>query len=190
MDPHQANLQPHLLLNSRLRFNSFSTFLGVTFDCTLSFFKHASSLNAKFFPHLKALRCISVSSRGPSKQTLSLLYKAFLRPLFTYASPGWFPFLSVTNITKSERLHRVANRAISGHRLPSFLIPLPLSEAPLTFLRITLTHFARSFYERALRPPTFFPISGLARHGVKPRLQIFLESFGVHSPVHAFFYFT
>ena len=39
VDPHQANLQPNLLLlNSRLRFNPTPTFLGVTFDRTLSFF--------------------------------------------------------------------------------------------------------------------------------------------------------
>ena len=95
VDPHQANLQPNLLLlGSCLRFNPTLTFLGVTFDRTLSFSKHASLL--KSFPHLKALRCISASSWGPSKESLSLLYKAFLRSLLTYASPGWCPFLSAT----------------------------------------------------------------------------------------------
>ena len=75
VDPHQANLQPNLLLlGSRLRFNPTPTFLGVTFDRTLSFSKHVSSLKAKFFPRLKALCCISVSSWGPSKESLSLLY--------------------------------------------------------------------------------------------------------------------
>ena len=60
------NLQPNLLsLGSRLRFNPTPTFLGVTFDRTLSFSKHASSLKAKFFPRLKALCCISASSWGP-----------------------------------------------------------------------------------------------------------------------------
>ena len=50
VDPQQANLQPHfLLLNSRLRFNRTQTFLGATFDRTLSFSKHVSSLRAKFF---------------------------------------------------------------------------------------------------------------------------------------------
>ena len=78
------------------------TFLGVTFDRTLSFSKHVSSLKAKLFPRLKALRCISASSWGPSKESLSLLYKSFLRSLLTYASPGWFPFLSATNITKLD----------------------------------------------------------------------------------------
>ena len=170
VDPHQANLQPNLLLlGSRLRFNPTPTFLWVTFDRTLSFSKHVSSLKAKFFPRLKALRCISASSWGPSKESFSLLYKAFLRPLLTYASPGWFPFLSATNTTKLERLHRVTSRAITGC-LSSTPISLLLSEASLPPLGVTLTHFTLLSYERALRLPTSFPISGLAKLGVRPRL--------------------
>ena len=96
VDPHQANLQPNLLLlGSRLRFNPTPTFLGVTFDRTLSFTKHVSLLKAKFFPRLKALRCISASSWGPSKESLSFLYKSFLRSLLIYVSAGWFPFLTL-----------------------------------------------------------------------------------------------
>ena len=170
VDPHLVNLQPNLLLlGSRLHFNPTPTFLGITFDRTLSFSKHVSSLKAKFFPRLKALRCISASSWGPSKESLSLLYKSFLRSLLTYASPGWFPFLSATNLTKLERLHRAATRAITGC-LSSCSIPLLLSEASLPPLRVTLTHFTLLSYERALRLPISFPISGLARLGVKPRL--------------------
>ena len=158
MDPHQANLHPNLFLfGSRLRFNPTPTFLGVTFDRTLSF-----SLKTKFFPRLKALRCISASSWGPSKESLSLLYKSFLRSLLTYASPGWFPFLSATNFTKLERLHRAANRAITGC-LSSSPIRLLLTEASLPPLRVTLTHFTLFSDERALRLPTSFLISGLAR---------------------------
>ena len=145
------------------------TFFWVPFNRTLSFSKHVSSLKAKFFPCLKALRCISVSSWGPSKESLSVLYKSFLRPLLTYASPGWFPFLSATNITKLERLHRAASRAITSC-LSSFPIPLLPSKTSLRPQRVTLTHFTLSSYEWALCLPTSFPISGLARLGVKPRL--------------------
>ena len=68
--PHQANLQPNLfLLGSRLRFNPTPTFVEVTFDRTLFFSKHVSSLKAKFFPRLKALHCISASSWGPGAVT-------------------------------------------------------------------------------------------------------------------------
>ena len=91
VDPHQANLQPNLLLlGSRLRFNTTPTFLGVTFDRILSFSKHVSSLKTKFFPRLTTLRCISACSWGPSKESLCVLYKSILRPLLTYASFGCF----------------------------------------------------------------------------------------------------
>ena len=63
----------------------------------------------------------------------------------------------------------MASRAITGC-LSSSPIPLLFSEASLPPLRVTLTHFTISSYERALRLPTSFPISGLARLGVKPRL--------------------
>ena len=109
------------------------------------------------------------SSWVPSKESLSLLYKSFLPSFFTYASPRWFLFLSATNFTKLKRFHRAASRAITGC-LSSSPIPLLLSEASLPPLRVTLTHFTLISYERALRLPTFFPISGLARLGVKPRL--------------------
>ena len=49
-------------------------------------------------------------------------------------------------------------------------IPLLLTEASLPPLRVTLTHFTLFSHERALRLPTSFSISGLARLGVKPRL--------------------
>ena len=170
VDPHQANLQLNLLLlGSRLRFNPTPSFLGVTFDRTLSFSKHVSSLKAKFFSRLKALRCISASSWGPSKESLSLLCKSFLRPLLNYASPEWFRFLSAINFTKLKRLHRAASCAITSC-LSSSPIPLLLSEASLPPLRFTLTHFTLFSYERALRLQTSFPISGLARLRVKPRL--------------------
>ena len=83
--------------------------------------------------------------------------------------PDVFLFLSVTNFTKLERLHRAASRAITGC-LSSSPIPLFLSEVFLPLLRVTLTHFTLSSYERAFCLPTSFPISGLARLGVKPRL--------------------
>ena len=141
----------------------------ITFDHTLSFSKHVSSLKAKFFPRLKALRCISVTSWGPYKESLFLLYKAFLRPLHIYFSPGWLPFLIVTNVTKLERLHRAASCATIGY-LSSSPMPLLLFEASLPSLRVTLAHFTLSSCKWALRHPTSFPISGLVRLGVKPRL--------------------
>ena len=93
-----------------------------------------SLLKAKFFPRLKALRCISASSWGHSKESLSLLYKSFLRPLLTYALPRWFPLLNITNITELERLNQAASRAITGC-LSSSSIPLLFSEVCLPLFK-------------------------------------------------------
>ena len=60
------------------------------------------------------------------------------------------------------------------HWLP-LVLPYPTSSlrgffTPPPPLPVTLIHFTLLSYERALRLPISFPISGLARPGVKPRL--------------------
>ena len=127
--------------------SSASILLHLRLYCFLS--KRVSLLKAKLFPRLKALRYISVSSWGPSKLGLYLLYKACFRPLFSYSSPGWFPFFSVTNIITLEHLEYMNSCTITGC-LSFSPIPHFLSEASLPSLWITLTHFALSFCERAL----------------------------------------
>ena len=145
VDPHQANL---LLLGFRLRFNLTPTFFGVTFDRTLSLFKHVSSLKAKFF-HVSRPYAVSLLPHGAPLRSPSLFcIKLFFGPLSLTLHSDGFLFLSITNFTKLERLHRAASRAITGC-LSSSPIPLLLTEASLPPLRVTLTHF------------TFFPMSGL-----------------------------
>ena len=82
VDYHQANL----------RFNRTPTFLGVTFDRTLSFSKHVSSLKAKFFPRLKALRCISASSWAPLRSPSLFCIKLFFGPFSLILHPDGFLF--------------------------------------------------------------------------------------------------
>ena len=163
VNPHQSNLQPNLLLlGCRLRFNQTPTFLGVTFDRTLSFSKHVSSLKTKFFPRLKALCCISASSWGPSKESLSVLYKSFLRPLLTYASPRWFPFLSATNSTKLER------PAISLFFSYYLTLVLFSSTRPLLHLFSYLKLCGRSGRNCLLFPPRFIRLQWVPGHSFLP----------------------
>ena len=153
--------QPRLT-QLRLRFNSTSTFLGVTSNCTFSFTKHVSLLKAKFFSCYMAY-AVSLLPHGAPPKSLSLFcIKLFFGPF----SLRWFPFFSVTNISKLEHLHQAASCAIIGC-FSSSSIPLLFSKASLPPLQVTLTHFTFSSYERALCLPTSFSISGLARQGVK-----------------------
>ena len=118
VDPHQANFHPNLLLlSSRLRFNPTPTFLGVTFDCTLSFSKHVSSLKAKFFLLLKALCCMCPSSwaslRSPSLFCINLSFGSFSR------------FIRMVSFPKRYQYHQIGTPPPSDqsrhHRLPLVL---------------------------------------------------------------------
>ena len=150
--------------------NPHPTFLGITFDRTFSFKHHVLSLRKKFHSRFRAFRSIASASWGPSKESLCTLYKAFIRPILTYASPGWFPFSSPTHITSLERMHRSSCGVITGCLL-STPIPLLHIEALLPPLRVTLTHQSLSFFERALRLPSTFPIASLANSNPRTRLK-------------------
>ena len=171
LDPYQSRIQPSLhILNTPLKFNPRPTFLGVTFDRTLSFKYHVLSLRKKFLSRFRAFRSIASASWGPSKESLCTLYKPFIRPILTFASPGWFPFSFPTHITSVERMHRSSCRVITGC-LSSTPIPLLHIEALLPPLRVTLTHQSLSFFERALRLPPTFPIASLANSNPRTRLK-------------------
>ena len=154
LDPYQSRIQPSLyILNTPLKFNPHSTFLSVTFDRTLSFKHHVLSLRKKFRSRFRAFCSIASASWGPSKESLCTLYKAFIHPILTCASPEWFPFSSPTHISSVERMYRSSCRVITGY-LSSTPIPLLHIEAFLPPLRVTLTHQYLSFVERALRLPS------------------------------------
>ena len=169
-DPHQATFQPRLnLLGFPLLFNPTPKFLGVTFDQTLSFGAHVQSLCSKFYSRHKALRSIATASWGPTKESLSLLYKAFVRLVLTYASPGWFPLLCNTATNHLEVLHRAACRFITGclSSTPSSLLLLQLPP-----LKLTLEHQTLYSFERGLRlPPDFSSLYALAIRNVPCRLK-------------------
>ena len=147
---------PAVLLGIGLSFHPAPKFRGVTFDRTLSFGAHVQSLCSKFYPRHKALRSIATASWGPTKESLSLLYNAFVRAVLTYASPGWFPFLCNTSTNHLEVLHRDACRVITGcfSSTPSSEL---LLEAQLRPLKLTSEHQALSSFERALRLPQTSP---------------------------------
>ena len=114
---------------------------------------------------------MATASWDPTKESLSLLYKAFVQSVLTYASPGWFPFLCDTATNHLEVLHRAACRVITGclSSTPSSLL---LLEAQLPPLKLTLEHQALSSFERALRlPPDFSSLNALATRNVPCRLK-------------------
>ena len=110
-------------------------------------------------------------------------------PCTTIFLPGWFPFLSVISIIKLQCLHQAASCAISGCLSSS---PIPL------FLRgfsTSPTSHSDSFHSfilwaGSLSPNFLFHFRFGQTWSEAKTLQIVLESFCIHSPVHASFYFS
>ena len=170
LDPYQSRIQPSLyILNTPLKFNLHSTFLGITFDRILSFKHHVLPLRKKFHSRFRAFCSIPSASWGPSKESLCTLYKAFIRPILTYASPSWFFFSSSNHIITVERMDRSSCRVITGC-LSFTPIPLLHIEALLPPLRVTLTHQSLSF-DRVLRLSSTFPLDSLANSNPRIRLK-------------------
>ena len=113
-------------------------------------------------------RVLKGFSWGPSKKSLSLFCKKLFFGPFSR-------FTRIVSFPKHYQFHqigmppRAASCAISGC-LSSSPIPLLLSKTSLPPLGVTMTYFTLFSYERALRLPTSFAISGLVRLGVKTRL--------------------
>ena len=116
VDSYQANLQSHLFLsNSRLLFNPTPTFLVVTFDRSLSFSNYVFSLKTKFFPCLKVLCCISVSSWGPSLFCVKLFF-GFLSLML---HPNGFLFLALSTLSNWNTFtERLVAPPLAASRLP------------------------------------------------------------------------
>ena len=94
VDPHQANLQPNLLLfNSRFLFNSTLTFLGYTFHRTLFFSNHVFSIKASLVSKPSA---VTLLPHGAPLRSPSLFCtKLFFEPFSLRFYPDGFLFLAL-----------------------------------------------------------------------------------------------
>ena len=125
MDPHQPPLTQLLYFfkqSSPLQLSLVSRSIA------LSFTNYVSLLKARFIlmsrPYAVCLLPHGVPLRSPSLFRMNF----FFVPLLTFASSGWFPFLSVANITKLERFtKRVVAPSPAAYRLPLSLFTSPTS---------------------------------------------------------------
>ena len=137
LEPYQSRIQPSLyILNTPPKFNPHPTFLGVTFDRTLS--------NIMSYPYEKIFTADSVLSAllplppgahqwNPCVPYIKILFAPSLPML-----PQVVFFSSPTHIISVERMHRSSCRVITGY-LSSTSIPLFRIEALLPPLGVNLT---------------------------------------------------
>ena len=85
------------------------TLLGVTFDPTLCFHKHAAATARKAAARVNIIRALAHTSFGKDKECLIETFKQLVRPIFDYAAPIVFPNYSAKSI---ELLQKIQNRCL------------------------------------------------------------------------------
>ncbi len=114
-DPHEYGYHPSLRLqNEPLPLEQYPTVLGVKFDPKFTFNRHVDNICARAKRRLNILKALTTTSWGQQKETLGLLYRTVIRPLFNYACPVWFPTITATNVNKMQLIQNHACRIITG----------------------------------------------------------------------------
>jgi hypothetical protein len=125
--------------------------LGLTLDPKLTFTPHTQLINQKARNRLNSLKALAAHSWGQDQETLTLVYKQYVRSLLEYAAPAWHPSLSVSNLTKLQTTQNQALRIITGCTL---MTPIPHlhSETKVLPLDIHSNMIGTQFYAKISDP--------------------------------------
>ena len=89
--------------------NNDKNILGVTIDRDWTFRQHTQDINAKAKSRLHVM-----ALSATSKESLTALYKQFVRPVLTYASSVWQPDLTQSHMQVLQRTQNSALRIATG----------------------------------------------------------------------------
>ena len=113
--PKEASWSPSLTLNGQpFRVNKTPTFLGVTFDRTLTFRPQVEAVKSKTLGRIKNLSSLASKEWGWDRSYLTRVYKATIGSVLHYCGAAWQPWLANTNRQILERVNNRALRSITG----------------------------------------------------------------------------
>ena len=102
------------LMGQTIPVNNDKNILGVTIDRGWTFRQHTQDINAKAKSRLNVMKALAATSFGHSKESLTALYKQFVRPVLTYASSVWQPDLAQSHMQVLQRTQNSALRIATG----------------------------------------------------------------------------
>ena len=88
--------------------------LGVTLDRSTTFKPHVQEVSARARSRLNVLRAVAGTTYGNSKESVTALYKQYVRPVMEYACPAWTPGLARIHHDTLQRTQNAALRIATG----------------------------------------------------------------------------
>ena len=111
----EFRLEPQVsLLGSPIPVHPTTKILGVTLDRGLTFRQHISEVTARARSRLGVMKALSSTTFGQSQESLTALYKQYVRPVLSYCSPAWAPDLAQTHMQTLQRTQNAALRIATG----------------------------------------------------------------------------
>ena len=131
--------------------------LGVILDRQLSFKPQVQEVTEKATTKLKLLAAISYSEWGWPKDSVRMMYYAFMRSKLDYASPAWQPWLSDSNMSKLESVQNRALR-LATRQFRSSPVEALRAEAEVTSYKTHSERQCLKSWEKAKRMPADHPM--------------------------------
>ena len=151
--PGEAKWSPEITLDGQtLKVNPTPTFLGVTFDRTLTFSQHAVQTKARIMKRIRILSALASKDWGCSRTDLLRIYHAIIHSVLNYCAPAWQPWLAKSNVSLLERVQNRALRALTGQLSDTPLQCLRL-EAGITSFETTIKRNSAVAWEKSARLP-------------------------------------
>ena len=144
---------PHLLLkNTPIANNKNPTFLGVTFDRSLSFNAHVKKIQSKMKKRNQVIQTLRGRDWGLKQQDMRQVYITYIRSAAEYCTGAWGASLSKTQMEKIEVAERASARVITNCTKSTPKDSLMI-EAKITPFSIRSKELTARAYEKSLRLP-------------------------------------
>ena len=89
-DPHEAKWIPSITINDQIiPVNKFPSFLGISYDRTLSFRTHAEIVKTSVLCRTRILASLATKQWGWSRKSLVRVFKATIQSVLHYCGAGW-----------------------------------------------------------------------------------------------------
>ena len=88
--------------------------LGVTLYRGMTFRPHVQEVSVRARSRLGELRAVTSTTFGNSKESVTALYKQYVRPIMEYACPVWTPGLALTHHNTFQKTQNAALRFATG----------------------------------------------------------------------------
>ena len=147
-----------------------TTLLGVVLDSHLTMKNHYEKMMAEGRRRMRQLSCVANCCFGPSQHSLRNMYVAYVRSVFDYAAPAWYPLMSKTNLDSLQRLQNKALRIVLGVPRSTRIEDLHL-EANITPLEARYRAATAYQAEKYRRHPPNDPLYTLAHATPPTRLK-------------------